>query len=154
MRKIAMPRLLKPLPLLFLTLLASSAAQALEFRAIGASPVIMYDAPSAKGGKLAVAPRGMPVEVVFTSGAWSKVRDVSGDMSWVESKDLITRRSLIVRAANAKIRATADESSPLVFSADKHVLLEMAEPAVAGWVKVKHRDGQLGFVKVNEVWGL
>ncbi|PXX41874.1 SH3 domain-containing protein [Undibacterium pigrum] len=149
-----MRRLLTPLPLLLLTLLASSAAQALEFRAIGASPVILYDAPSVKGGKLAVAPRGMPVEVVFTSGAWSKVRDVSGDMSWVESKDLITRRSLIVRAANAKVRAAADESSALVFSADKHVLLEMAEPAVAGWVKVKHRDGQLGFVKVNEVWGL
>jgi len=149
-----MRRLLTPLSLLLLTLLASSAAQALEFRAIGASPVILYDAPSVKGGKLAVAPRGMPVEVVFTSGAWSKVRDVSGDMSWVESKDLITRRSLIVRAANAKIRAAADESSALVFSADKHVLLEMAEPAVAGWVKVKHRDGQLGFVKVNEVWGL
>ncbi|MBX9722147.1 MAG: SH3 domain-containing protein, partial [Candidatus Obscuribacterales bacterium] len=91
MRRISMRRLLTPLPLLLLTLLASSAAQALEFRAIGASPVILYDAPSVKGGKLAVAPRGMPVEVVFTSGAWSKVRDVSGDMSWVESKDLITR---------------------------------------------------------------
>ncbi len=152
--KATMRRLLTPLPLLLLTLLASSAAQALEFRSVGASPVILYDAPSAKGAKLAVAPRGMPLEVVFTSGAWSKVRDVSGEMSWVESKDLITRRSVVVRAANAKIRATADESAPLVFSADKHVLLEMAEPAAGGWVKVKHRDGQLGFVKINEVWGL
>jgi SH3-like domain-containing protein len=114
----------------------------------------MYDAPSAKGGKLYVAPRGMPVEVVFTSGAWSKVRDMSGDMSWVESKDLVSRRSLIVRAANAKVRAAADDAAALVFSADKHVLLEMAEPAVAGWVKVKHRDGQVGFVKITEVWGL
>ncbi len=146
--------LMKPLSLLLLSLLVSSAAQAIEFRSIGASPVIMYDAPSPKGGKLFVAPRGMPVEVVFTSGAWSKVRDMSGDLSWVESKDLVTRRSLVVRAANAKIRASADESAPLVFSADKHVLLEMAEPAVAGWVKVRHKDGQLGFVKITEVWGL
>lgn len=146
--------LMKPWSLLLLSLLFSGAAQALEFRSVGATPVIMYDAPSAKGGKLYVAPRGMPVEVVFTSGAWSKVRDMSGDLSWVESKDLITRRSLVVRAANAKIRASADDAAPLVFSADKNVLLEMAEPAVAGWVKVKHRDGQLGYVKVNEVWGL
>ncbi|MCH8621156.1 SH3 domain-containing protein [Undibacterium sp. TS12] len=145
---------MKPWSLLLLSLLFSGAAQALEFRSVGATPVIMYDAPSAKGGKLYVAPRGMPVEVVFTSGAWSKVRDMSGDLSWVESKDLITRRSLVVRAANAKIRASADDAAPLVFSADKNVLLEMAEPAVAGWVKVKHRDGQLGYVKVNEVWGL
>ncbi|MFZ6656288.1 SH3 domain-containing protein [Undibacterium sp. TJN19] len=135
-------------------LLSSSAAQALEFRSVGATPVIMYDAPSAKGGKLYVAPRGMPVEVVFTSGAWSKVRDMSGDMSWVESKDLVSRRSLIVRAANAKVRTAADDAAALVFSADKHVLLEMAEPAAAGWVKVKHRDGQVGFVKITEVWGL
>ncbi|WP_423709782.1 SH3 domain-containing protein [Undibacterium sp. WLX3042] len=137
-----------------LATLVTAPAQALEFRSVGASPVIMYDAPSVKGGKVYVAPRGMPVEVIFTSGAWSKVRDMAGDLSWVESKDLITRRNLIVRVANAKIRASTDDSAALVFSAEKNVLLEMAEPASAGWVKVRHRDGQLGYVKVNEVWGL
>ncbi|WP_423678977.1 SH3 domain-containing protein [Undibacterium sp. WLHG33] len=137
-----------------LATLVTAPVQALEFRSVGASPVIMYDAPSVKGGKVYVAPRGMPVEVIFTSGAWSKVRDMAGDLSWVESKDLITRRNLIVRVANAKIRASADDSAALVFSAEKNVLLEMAEPASAGWVKVRHRDGQLGYVKVNEVWGL
>lgn len=145
---------MRRLPFSLMLLLAAGSVHALEYRSIGASPVVMYDAPSVKGGKLYVAPRGMPVEVVFTSGAWSKVRDVSGDLSWVESKDLVTRRNLVVRAANAKVRAAADEFAPLVFSADKNVLLEMAEPAVAGWVKVKHKDGQLGFVKINEVWGL
>ncbi|MBR7782222.1 SH3 domain-containing protein [Undibacterium luofuense] len=138
----------------FLTLAGSLSAQALEYRSVGPNPVIMYDAPSLKGAKLYVAPRGMPVEVVFTSGAWSKVRDVSGELSWVETKDLITRRNLIVKAASAKIRASADEAAPLVFSADKHVLLEMAEPASAGWVKVKHKDGQIGYVRISEVWGL
>ena len=138
----------------FLTLAGSLSAQALEYRSVGSNPVIMYDAPSLKGAKLYVAPRGMPVEVVFTSGAWSKVRDVSGELSWVETKDLITRRNLIVKAASAKIRASADEAAPLVFSADKHVLLEMAEPASAGWVKVKHKDGQIGYVRISEVWGL
>ncbi|MBR7794088.1 SH3 domain-containing protein [Undibacterium sp. FT147W] len=137
-----------------LATLVTAPVQAMEFRSVGASPVIMYDAPSVKGGKVYVAPRGMPVEVIFTSGAWSKVRDMAGDLSWVESKDLITRRNLIVRVANAKIRTSADDSAALVFSAEKNVLLEMAEPASAGWVKVRHRDGQLGYVKVNEVWGL
>lgn len=135
-------------------LIAPSAAYALEFRSIGASPVIMYDAPSAKGGKVYVAPRGMPVELILTYGTWSKVRDMGGDLSWVESKDLVTRRTLVVRVANAKIYASADEASALVFSADKHVLLEMAEPVLAGWMKVKHRDGQSGFVKISEVWGV
>ena len=135
-------------------LIAPCAAFALEFRSIGASPVIMYDAPSAKGGKVYVAPRGMPVELILSYGTWSKVRDVNGDLSWVESKDLVTRRNLIVRVTNAKIRVSPDDSAALVFSADKNVLLEMAEPVQAGWVKVKHRDGQIGFVKVGEVWGV
>ena len=42
-----------------------------------------------------------------------------------------------------------------MFSADKNVLLELtdATPVSGGWVKVKHRDGQSGFVKASEVWG-
>lgn len=134
--------------------LFSGLAHALEFRSIGASPVILYDAPSAKGAKLYVAPRGMPVELILTYGTWSKVRDVAGDLSWVESKDLIARRNVIIRVTNAKIRVAPDESSAAIFSADKNVLLEMAEAVNAGWVKVKHRDGQLGYVKITEVWGV
>jgi SH3-like domain-containing protein len=69
-----------------LATLVTAPVQAMEFRSVGATPVIMYDAPSVKGGKVYVAPRGMPVEVIFTSGAWSKVRDMAGDLSWVESR--------------------------------------------------------------------
>jgi len=126
----------------------------LEFKSVGASPVIMYDAPSLKGAKLYVAPRGMPVELILTYGTWAKVRDVSGDLSWVEAKDLVARRNLIVRVANAKIRASAEDSAALVFTADKNVLLEMADAVSGAWVKVKHRDGQIGYVKVSEVWGI
>ncbi len=144
---------------LFVLLLGTAAfcsaqASGLEYRSVGANPIIMYDAPSLKGGKLYVAPRGMPVEVVFVNGAWSRVRDMAGDLSWVESKELVTRRNLVVKVGNVKVRATADESANAVFSADKFVLLEMVEPANAGWVKVRHRDGQLGYVRAQEVWGL
>lgn len=134
--------------------LLAGLAHALEFKSIGANPVILYDAPTLKGGKLYVAPRGMPVELILTYGAWSKVRDMAGDLSWVESKDLVARRNVLVRVSNVKVRAAADESAAQVFSADKNVLLEMAEPVSAGWIKVKHRDGQLGYVKVSEVWGI
>ncbi len=142
------------LPLLAGLSLLAGAAHALEFKAVGASPVILYDAPSTKGGKLYVAPRGMPVEVILTYGTWSKVRDMAGDLSWIESKELVARRNVVVRTANAKVRAAADESSAVVFSADKNVLLEMVEPGTGGWLKVKHKDGQIGYVKTSEVWGV
>ncbi|MBY0572879.1 MAG: hypothetical protein K2P84_04300 [Undibacterium sp.] len=129
-------------------------AHALEYRSVGASPIVMYDAPTARGIKLAVAPAGMPVEVILTSGAWCRVRDASGELSWVEAKDLIPRRNLVVKTSNARIRSAPEEYAAMIFSADKHVLLEMAEPAVGAWVKVKHRDGQTGYVRTSDVWGL
>lgn len=132
----------------------SSLSHALDFRSVGAAPVIMYDAPSVRGIKLYVAPAGMPVEIILTSGTWCRVRDMNGDLSWIEAKDLVTRRNLIVKVATARIRSSAEESASMVFSADKHVLLEMAEPAIGSWVKVKHRDGQTGYVRTSEVWGL
>ncbi len=128
-------------------------AMAADFKSVGASPAVMYDAPSERGRKVFVAPRGMPVEIVLSYGEWTKVRDVSGDLSWVEAKALESRRHVVVNVAGAKVRTGADEGSPVVFTADKGVLLELAEPISSGWVKVRHRDGQGGYIRAVEIWG-
>jgi SH3-like domain-containing protein len=131
----------------------TQAASAAEFKNIGAGPVIMYDAPSVRGQKLFIAPNGMPVEVVMNYAAWSKIRDSVGDLSWVETKQLVERKNIVVRNISAKIYASPDETSDVVFSADKGVLLELIE-TTPGWVKVKHADGVMGFVKSSDVWGV
>ncbi|MFZ1180028.1 MAG: SH3 domain-containing protein [Herbaspirillum sp.] len=133
---------------------AITPVDALDFKSVGATPAILYDAPSEKGRRVFIAPRGMPVEVVLTYGDWSKVRDVAGTLSWVMSSALVTSRHVVVSVANAKIHAAADDNSATIFSADRNVLLELAGPTViSGWLKVKHQDGQTGFVKADEVWG-
>lgn len=129
-------------------------AQSFNFKAIGDAPAVMYDAPTQKGIKRFIAPPGMPVEVVHVSGEWTKVRDLTGDMTWVETRALGAKRTVIVNVANAKIRSRTDDAAPLAFSADKGVVLEVTEPVASGWIKVKHRDGQAGFVRANEVWGV
>jgi SH3-like domain-containing protein len=134
--------------------LVVNAACAVEFKSVGAAPAVLYDAPSAKGKKVFIAPRGMPVEIVFTYGEWSKVRDVTGDLSWIESKQLTAKRTVVVNMAAAKIRTAADEGSAIVFVADKGVLLDIAEPVASGWIKVKHVDGQTGFIKLADIWGV
>jgi SH3-like domain-containing protein len=130
-----------------------SAAHALNFKSVGDAPAILYDAPSEKGIRVFVAPRGMPVEVVLTYGDWSKIRDAAGTLTWIRSNALNDKRNVVINVANAKVRSAANEQSPVVFSADKHVLLEVEEPAASGWVKVKHQSGQAGYVKGSEVWG-
>ncbi|MBA5608054.1 SH3 domain-containing protein [Duganella sp. FT3S] len=137
-----------------LLLLATATSQAFDFKTVGAAPAILYDAPSTKGGKLFIVPRGTPLEVVLTYGDWVKVRDLSGELAWTEAKGLSAKRNVIVRTANVKIRATADDNGAPVFIADKGVLLELAEPAAGGWVKVRHRDGLTGYIKNTDIWGL
>lgn len=142
-----------PLWLVLVGISIAGGARALDFKSIAAAPAVLYDAPSARGKKVFVAPRNMPVEVILTYGEWSKVRDASGDLAWVESKALAAKRFVIVKTALSRICSTAEENSPTVFNAEKSVLLELVEPVSSGWVKVRHRDGQSGFVKASEVWG-
>ncbi|MYM32796.1 SH3 domain-containing protein [Duganella sp. FT50W] len=134
--------------------LATTASQAYDFKSVGAAPVILYDAPSTKGGKLFVVPRGAPLEVVLAYGEWLKVRDVNGELAWTEAKGLSAKRTVIVKTPNLKVRAAPEEAAAAVFTADKGVLLELSESVAGGWIKVRHRDGLIGFVKQSEVWGI
>ena len=144
-----------PIAILLMALsgIAAAAPSGSDFRAIGPGPAIMYDAPGAKARKIFAAPAGMPVEVVITSGEWSRVRDAAGDLAWVESKVLTNKRMLVVEAAQTTARSAPNDSAPVVFTAAKSVLLELAEPVTSSWVKVRHRDGDIGYVKAADVWG-
>jgi SH3-like domain-containing protein len=114
----------------------------------------MYDAPSLKAKALFVASKLYPVEVIVQVDNWTKVRDVAGDLAWVEKKNLSATRTVVVTAELADVREKADDGAPLVFQARKGVALEVVELGVGAWAKVLHRGGQTGFVRANQVWGL
>jgi SH3-like domain-containing protein len=134
-------------------LAAPAIAAALDYRSVSEATVL-YDAPSQKAKPLFVIAAGTPVEAVVALDVWVKVRDMKGDLAWIERRMLGERRMLQVRAGNAQVRTEANDSAPVIFEAASDVLLELVEPAPAGWAKVRHRDGQQGFVKVGQVWGL
>jgi SH3-like domain-containing protein len=127
-------------------------AWAVEFRTVEL-PAVLYDAPSQKGSKLFVIKRDTPVEAVVSLEGWIKVRDSEGGLAWIEKKNLSERRSLIVIASRAEVRQNADDAAPVVFEAEKNVSLDYVEMGQGGWIKVRHRDGQSGFVRANQVWG-
>ena len=133
--------------------LAVAPALGLDFRSLGEAAV-MYDAPSAKAKPVFVIARSTPVEVVVALEGWAKVRDAAGSLAWVERRLLAEQRSLLVKVPRAQIRAAAEDGAALQFEADKDVLLELVEAAPPGWAKVRHRDGQSGFVRAAQVWGL
>jgi SH3-like domain-containing protein len=138
----------------FVLLALALPAVAGEFRSIGESGTPMYDAPSTRAKKIFVASRYYPVEIVINIDNWVKVRDRAGDLAWVEKKALSDQRTVIVTAPVADIRRAAIDQSPLVFQAQQGVALEVAEPSSGGWVKVRHIDGLIGYVSINQVWGM
>ncbi len=134
---------------------------ATEFRTTAEAPAILYDAPSTKARALFVYGRDVPVEVLVSVEGWTKVRDVGGAIGWIAGKGLADKRVLLVRVPVADVREKPDDAAPVVFRAEQNVLLELAEAATSpantatpGWVKVRHRDGQSGFVRVPQVFGL
>ena len=132
---------------------ATFPAWAIEYRTVNAA-AILYDAPSLQGAKLFVIRRETPVEVVVNLEGWVKVRDAEGGLAWIEKKYLADRRTIIVKAERADILAKAEEGAPLVFAAGKDVSLGYLETVPGGWVKVRHKDGQVGFVRAGQIWGL
>ncbi|WP_292044007.1 SH3 domain-containing protein [Massilia sp. UBA6681] len=135
-------------------LLAAPSAFAFDFKSVGAAPVILYDTPSTKGARMYIAPRGMPLQVVSSYAEWFKVRDANGDLAWTEAKGLSPRRNLVVRTPGAKVFAGPDETSQVLMTADRGVLLELVDPTALTWIRIRHRDGIDGYVRANDVWGL
>ena len=136
------------------------AANAADFRSTRDAATVLYDAPSARAKPLFVYGRDVPVEVLVNVEGWTKIRDAGGTIGWMASASLSDKRMLLVHA-KADVRAAPDDASPLVFRADRDVLLELAEPAASpaatanpGWVKVRHRDGQSGYVRITQIFGL
>ena len=139
--------------MLALAAAAVASAHALEFRSVADNAAVLYDAPSVRGKKLYIVGRGYPVEVVVVVEGWVKVRDAGGEMTWIENKFLTDKRTVMVKVALAQVFESADERSSMMFQAQQNVILDLVEVAGWGWLHVRHRDGQAGFVRGAQVWG-
>jgi SH3-like domain-containing protein len=135
-------------------LAAALPASAAEFRSVSENGAVLFDAPSLKAKKTHVISRGYPVEIIVAVEGWYKIRDAGGELAWVEAKSLSERRTLMVKTKIADVRQAAADNAPLVFQAEQNVLLDLVELTDTGWARVTHRDGQSGFIRINQVWGL
>jgi SH3-like domain-containing protein len=138
-------------------LVVAGGASAAEFRST-TEVAVLYDAPSAKSRPLFVLGRETPLEVIVNVEGWMKVRDLGGTVAWIDKKSVGDKRMVVVRTPVAEVLASATDNAPLVFRAEQNVLLELADSTYVtttpGWAKVRHRDGQLGYVRISQVWGL
>jgi len=124
-----------------------------EFRSVNVLKAVVYDSPSAQSKKLYLLGQGYPVEVIVNLAEWVKVRDQQGGLSWIDAKQLSTKRTLLI-VSPVEIKQAPETSGAVLARVEKDVVVDLLEPAKNGWVKVKHRDGLVGFVQASAVWGL
>lgn len=93
------------------------------------------------------------MEVLTAVDRWVKVREFGGRLAWAEASAVVARRTVVVTVPSAVVRGRGEEEAAVVFEAERGVILELVEQAGA-WVKVRHRDGLTGFIRLSEVWGL
>lgn len=138
--------------LLTILLLCTLPAQALDFRSTATPAAILYDAPSTAGKRLYVLSKGYPLEVVVNVAGWAKVRDSSGAMAWIDTTQLSSTRTLVVRVA-AQIYFQAQDTSPVIAQVAANVILMWLENSNGGWAKVRLPDQSVGYIKLDQVWG-
>ena len=129
-----------------------------RYRSIGHDDVVMFDAPSDKAKKLYQAPHGMPVEIIAVLQGWVKVRDMQGDIAWVQRDDLSDRRTVIATTTATMLREPDQAAMPW-FDAARGVVFELEGDALKpvddkGFVRVHHADGQSGYVEAGQLWGI
>jgi SH3-like domain-containing protein len=117
-------------------------------------PAILYDGPSAAAAKVAVISPGYPLEKLVSSAGWTRVRDESGTLAWIEESALSSKRTLMVRVPVAHVMEKPRDDAPVRFRAANGVVLDMLLAAEGGWVKVRHASGREGYVRMRDVWGL
>jgi len=138
----------------FLMFLAgANSVFAVDYVSVSESSAILYDAPSIKAKKLFVVNRYMPFEQVVTLDGWVKVRDRSGGLYWVEQRVLSNKRYVFALLPLVDVRAEPDSGATLLFQVRQQIAMERLESTGTGWIKVRHQDGNIGFVRSAEVWG-
>lgn len=138
---------------LFALFFSANAFGAMDFVSVGESVAILYDAPSTQAKKKFVVNRYMPFEQVVVLDNWVKVRDSKGELSWVEKRALSAKRYVFALSALLDVFSQPDSGSAVVFKVRQQVALEYLESTGTGWLKVRHQDGDVGFVHSTEVWG-
>jgi SH3-like domain-containing protein len=132
---------------------ASLPTFAQDFRAVSDPAAILYDGPSVKANRLYVVNRGYPLEVLVAVQGWVKVRDANGALTWIEAKQLTSKRTVMVKVASAPVRQKPEEAAPVAFHAQQNVVLELVE--VSGpWLHVRHPEAGTGYVRAQQVWGV
>jgi SH3-like domain-containing protein len=93
-----------------------------------------------------------PVDIVKTSGDWRQIRDYEGDAGWIHRSLLKEIPSVIVKGSLVNVREGPGKDTKVLFQAESGVSFRVEEKKDK-WLRVKHADGDTGWIHESLVWG-
>lgn len=94
-----------------------------------------------------------PLLILDRKGEYVQIQDFDKDQGWIHVSMLTTEPYCIVTKDVAEIRNSPADNQPVRFRAVKRVVLEVMTNK-DGWLEVRHKDGNSGWIKADEVWGI
>lgn len=96
--------------------------------------------------------RNYPLKVLKHTPGWLRVEDFDGDGGWVMETLVAFDPYVITRQESCNVRTESSEGSKIVFTAERGVILKVLEEK-KGWLRIKHSDGDEGWVSAKVVFG-
>jgi SH3-like domain-containing protein len=93
-----------------------------------------------------------PVDIIKTSGDWREIRDYEGDVGWIHHSLLKEIPSVIVKGSLVNVREGPGKDTKVLFQAESGVCFKVEEKKDK-WLRVKHADGDTGWIHESLVWG-
>ncbi len=93
-----------------------------------------------------------PLKVLDHAEGWLKISDFEGDRGWIQQKLASFAPYVITKGDKSNVRTGPKSDNPIAFTSEKGVLLKVLEQK-EGWLKVKHEDGDEGWISAKIVFG-
>ena len=96
--------------------------------------------------------KNYPFRIVDRSEEWLLVADFDGDRGWVSQKLVSLSPYVITRLDKCNVRQGPSTESKIAFTAERGVLFKVQEEK-DGWLRIKHSDGDEGWISAKIVFG-
>ena len=96
--------------------------------------------------------KGLPLVVVAETEMWRKVRDVTGDESWIHKPALSGIRRVLVLEETV-LHTKPKENARIAALVDRNALLDLENCNESDWCKVKSANGLKGWTQRYKLWG-
>lgn len=129
----------------------STAAMAQERVCVNADIANMRSAPTTKSDQLWQVEKYHPLIVLEKKGKWVKVKDFEGDTAWLHKSLLGNSECVITKKAKCNVRSSGSIKGKKLFTTERGVPFKVLDRK-NGWIKVKHKDGDIGWISKKLVW--